>query len=338
MVKGAYLAAIIGAIVLSSAVFVHYQKSQSMTEFYPPQHVRDAFITYKAQHDKAYATPKEEAHRLMNFWKTYEKVRASNSANKGYVSALNKFSDMAVEEFKAKYLGYRGKAQRSGEVDYSLLNAAAPANDVDWRTQTGVVTPVKDQKQCGSCWAFSTTGAAEGAAAIFGEQSGMSFSEQQLVDCSSSFGNDGCNGGLMENAFKYIHKNGITTDDKYPYTARDQSCKTKVGVFKVAGYKNVPEKSSGALAAAIAIQPISIAIEADEIMTYSSGVFDDTSCGRSLDHGVLLVGYTADSWIVKNSWGPSWGEKGFIRFSKKAVPDTKGGICGILMDASFPTV
>lgn len=338
MVKVTYVVAILGAIALSGALFMHCHKRSTQTAFYPPKHIRDAFITYKSQFNKVYATPQEEAHRLMNFWKSFERVSAKNAANKGYISAINMFSDMAIEEFKAKYLGYRSKAQRSGEVDYSLLREDAPANDVDWRTKTGVVSHVKDQGQCGSCWAFSTTGALEGSAAVFGSKPGMSFSEQQLVDCSGSFGNEGCNGGLMEDAFKYVSKNGITTEDKYPYKARDQTCKTKIGEYKIKGFKNVPEKSSAALAHAVEQQPIAISIEADEIMEYSAGIFDDTSCGRSLDHGVLLVGYTAEAWIVKNSWSASWGEKGYIRFSRKAVPDSKGGICGILLDNSYPTV
>lgn len=337
MVKATSVAILLGAIALSGALFVHMNNTQANKSFYPPKHIRDAFTTYKSRFNKAYATPQEEMHRLINFWKSYERVSAKNSANKGYTSAVNMFSDMSKEEFKAKYLGYRPKTQRSGEVEFSLLNGV-PSNDVDWRTKTGVVTPVKDQGQCGSCWAFSTTGAVEGSAAVLSGKAGLSFSEQQLVDCSSSYGNEGCNGGLMESAFQYIQANGITTEDEYPYKARDQTCKTKVGVYKVKGYKNVPEKSSAALANAVDQQPIAIAIEADEIMEYDSGVFDDTSCGRALDHGVLLVGYTADAWIVKNSWSKSWGEDGYIRFSRKAVPDKQGGICGLLMDASYPTV
>ena len=158
------------------------------------------------------------------------------------------------------------------------------------------------------------------------------------MDCSWLQGNQACNGGLMNNAFKYVKIHGITTEDKYPYKAKDQVCKTTIGDFKISSFKNVPPKSSGALANACATQPISIAIEADEIMDYQGGIFDDTSCGDQLDHGVLLVGYSTTYWIVKNSWGPDWGEKGFIRFSRTAVPDRKGGICGLLEQASFPVL
>lgn len=298
-----------------------------------PAEIQEAFQTWKRQYGKLYKSPSEEAYRLSIFHKKYFVVLAKNSANRSYTVGLNKFADLTKEEFKIKYTGYKPVAN-VGEVDNSLL-LKTPSNDADWRTKDGVVTPVKDQKQCGSCWAFSATGALEGSAQIFSKQA-MSFSEQQLVDCSTKYGNDGCDGGLMNYAFKYVVDNGITTEEKYPYKGVDQKCASRAGDYKISGFSNVPVKSSQALASACDTQPISVAIEADEIMDYTSGIFDDRSCGDQLDHGVLLVGYTSDYWIVKNSWSDTWGEKGYIRFSRTAIPDKKGGMCGILTAASFP--
>merc|ERR1712035_215593 len=178
-------------------------------------------------------------------------------------------------------------------------NFQAPAS-VDWR-QSGYVTPVKDQKQCGSCWAFSAVGALEGQNFRKTGQL-VSLSEQNLVDCSKD--NSGCNGGLMDYAFEYVKSNGgIDTESSYPYTARDGVCKY-----------NAANKGD------------------------SSGVYNEPRCSsRSLDHGVLAVGYGSDAsgdyWIVKNSWGKAWGESGYIRMSRN-----KSNQCGVATEASYPTV
>lgn len=335
MFKGSHLLILIGAIALASAFFCHRQ-SRSLGNKRIPESVVQAWAEFKTKYGKTYATPMEEAFRLMTFYKHFEKIALKKSTVSHQVG-INHFHDLTMEEFKAKYLGYKPNTNEAKQYNTELLNAV-PSNDADWRTTTGVVTPIKDQKQCGSCWAFSATGALEGVAALFAQKPGQSFSEQQLVDCSRKYGNDGCDGGLMNQAFQFVIDNGIETEAQYPYKARDQICKSKVGDFKVNHFVNVPPKSSGALAAACDKQPISVAIEADEIMDYKGGIFADKKCGDSLDHGVLLVGYTSDYWIVKNSWGVSWGEQGYIRMSRSAIPDSKGGICGILTAASYPTM
>lgn len=213
----------------------------------------------------------------------------------------NQFMDLTSEEYKALYTGLNPKTERNPK---HLLGVEGVAASIDWR-QKGAVAPIKDQGQCGSCWAFSAVGALEGASALFG--SGLqSFSEQQLVDCSAPQGNAGCNGGWMDNAFKYVIANGISTEDQYPYRGRTQSCKAKSGSFKISSFVDIEKDNVDQLAAAVSKQPVSIAVDANNFQFYSSGVF--SNCGTQLDHGVTLVGYTSDAWLVRNSWGTGWGE------------------------------
>jgi len=241
--------------------------------------------------------------------------------------------DLSTEEFQSKFTGLKGadKKEESENV-HEMTWKAAPAS-VDWRT-SGKVSAIKDQGQCGSCWAFSTTGSLESASAIFGKGL-LSLSEQQLVDCSTSFGNQGCNGGLMDNAFEYVIANGITTEAAYPYKAVDQTCATDGGDFKISKYTNVKKpsilkKTCPDLVNAVALQPVSVGVDAEQWQFYSGGIFSD--CQKTLDHGVLAVGYDTDTnWIVKNSWGVSWGEQGFIRLKK-------GNTCCICNTASYPTI
>ena len=205
------------------------------------------------------------------------------------------------------------------------------------------MTPIKNQEQCGSCWAFSTTGSVEGVSFI---STGKlpSVSEQQLVDCSGAEGNQGCNGGLMDYGFEYIIKNkGITSEAAYPYTAKDGTCasKNKAVAATISGYKDVPVNSETALETAIVTQPVSVAVEADQsvFQMYTGGVMD-SACGTNLDHGVLAVGYGTEGgkeyFKVKNSWGADWGAKGYILLGRGAKFNPSGQ-CGIQMAASYPT-
>jgi hypothetical protein len=245
---------------------------------------------------------------------------------------VNQFSDLTSAEFAKLYLSpFKSTRERT----FTTLPAAT-ATSVDWRT-SGAVTPVKNQGQCGSCWSFSTTGSVEGAWKIAGNTL-VSLSEQQLMDCSTAEGNQGCNGGLMDDAFKYIISNGgLDTEADYPYTARDGVCnsaKQSKHAASITGFTDVPANSETQLAAAVALGPVSVAIEADQsgFQSYTSGVFSGP-CGTQLDHGVLAVGYTDSYWIVKNSWGASWGDQGFIYMARGKGAS---GICGIAMMASYP--
>merc|ERR1712093_349156 len=253
-----------------------------------------------------------------------------------YTQGVNQFTDLTLEEYQALPIrGFKSaKEQGLAHLGVHEYQGEELAASVNWVTK-GAVTPVKNQGQCGSCWAFSTTGGVEGAHFI---ASGtlMSFSEQQLVDCDH-YGDNGCNGGLMDHAFTYLEHYKIMTESAYPYVARRQptchynAAEGKVGVTT---YHDVTRSAAG-LKAAIVKQPVSVAIEADQsaFQLYHSGVITH-GCGTRLDHGVLAVGYgTTDEGIeyilVKNSWGPGWGAQGYV----KMAPDQ----CGVTLAASYPT-
>jgi C1A family cysteine protease len=197
---------------------------------------------------------------------------------------------------------------------------------------------VKNQQQCGSCWAFSSTGALEGAFKIAGNAL-TSLSEEDLVQCNSVT-DSGCQGGLMDNAFNWVQQNGICSESAYPYTSGGgvtgtckKGCST---VMTITGHTDVPSRNEAALKQAVSQQPVSVAIEADKsaFQLYSGGILDNSACGTNLDHGVLVVGYGTegkDYWKVKNSWGASWGEQGYIRMVRNKNQ------CGISQQPSYPT-
>jgi len=256
--------------------------------------------------------------------------------------AVNKFADLMPSEFKERMTGgFRAKEAKATNV-VALPTANIPAS-VDW-VSAGAVTPVKNQGQCGSCWSFSTTGSVEGITFI-STGNLVSLSEQQLVDCSGAEGNNGCNGGLMDYAFQFIiDNNGITTEAAYPYTAAQGTCQTGMTpAATISSYNDIPANDDASFAAALATQPVSIAIEADQncFQFYSSGVLDCPTCGTQLDHGVLAVGYGTDSasgnnyYKVKNSWGADWGMSGYVLLLRGGDSGASGE-CGILMSASVP--
>lgn len=250
---------------------------------------------------------------------------------------------MSQHEFKNTYLGLKPTAKRQENVkhlDTTLLKEGSK----DWYAD-GAVNMPSNQGQCGSCWAFSATGALEGSTFVDGGYL-FQFSPQLLVDCATweKYLNKGCSGGLMDHAFQYSRDNGMMLLADYPYTATDGTCKYD-SLNKVptnTGYTDVPVNDNDQLVAAIDIKPVSVGIAADQIQFYTSGVFDDwENCGDQLDHGVLAVGYGTDSasgkmyWKIKNSWGADWGEAGFFRIERRTGPGE--GICGVTKNASYPT-
>lgn len=296
------------------------------------------FAEFIAKFDKKYDA--DEFLDRYNVFKTNAQLIENHNADKeGYSMGMNEFGDLTFEEFHARYTGYNDRQRGYLRSQNLFAPAKAEADDVDWVSK-GAVTPVKNQAQCGSCWAFSTTGSVEGATQIATGKL-VSLSEQQLVDCAGAEGNQGCNGGLMDDGFEYIIKNkGLDTEEDYSYTAKTGRCdKTKAANVNspISSYKDVSQGSETDLMTALQKGPVSIAIEADQsgFQFYSGGVFSG-NCGTKLDHGVLLVGagtaFGSDYWKVKNSWGASWGEEGYIRLARGK------NMCGLANSASFPIV
>jgi cathepsin L len=297
---------------------------------------------WKSIHKKQYSVF-EESHRFAIFQHNLEKIVQLNAENNGVKFAINQFSDLTAAEFKAKYAtGGRYQPEVNSEefLEYPI-NGALP-DTVDWRNK-GAVTPVKDQGQCGSCWTFSATGVLEG---FYFVNSGklVPLSEQQIVDCATDAG-QGCNGGWPYLAIDYAAKYGLESEEDYPYSATDETCKYDASkAIKVcSGHKMVTPRSSDQLKAALVNNPVSVCIEADQsvFQFYSSGVIS-TGCGANIDHAVLAVGYqkvgALEAFIVKNSWGSSWGSDGYVYISTIQQLNSGKGACGILYQPVVPVV
>jgi len=327
------------ATYVSSSSHHEHKKSHPHTE----KELENLFTSFVKTHNKKY-THTDFFNRFNTFKVNMEKIRLHNMGNHSFTLGVNEFADLTWQEFRSTKLGFK-------HIDNSYLRSknVAPIKKeeedvdlleledvVDWRKK-GAVTDVKNQGQCGSCWSFSATGSVEGAH-FLKAASLLSLSEQQLVDCSTKEGNQGCDGGLMDYAFQYIiNNNGITTEAAYPYKAVGGTCQASglESAATITGFTDVIKGSESDLLKAARNQPVSVAIEADQpaFQLYSGGVMD-SKCGSNLDHGVLVVGYGTDNgkdyWIVKNSWGASWGEEGYIRLVRGQNQ------CGIADSASYP--
>ncbi|XP_067004611.2 cathepsin L [Anabrus simplex] len=310
--------------------------------------VKQEWNTFKLQHRKKYASPREEQYRMQIFMETANKIAKHNEAfargEVSYKMGLNKFADMTNEEFINTMTGYRpNKLVRSRGLNYTRQNNVRLPSSVDWRQQ-GAVTSVKNQGQCGGCWAFSSTGAIEGQ---HFRKTGklVSLSEQNLLDCATDYPNDGCHGGHMKAAFNYVIDNGgIDTEDSYPFEEQNGRCRynaQNIGAT-ISNYVSISSGDQAALKEAVAnVGPVSVAMNSgvNSFRYYASGVYYDAECKGELwylDHAVLVVGYGteggSDYWIVKNSWGDDWGESGYFRIS---LTDNN---CGIATDPSYPLV
>lgn len=308
------------------------------------------FNKFQEKFNKKYDSIQELESRFDIFESNFNMIREHNSmVNNNFSMAINQFADLTPEEFSRIYVnGLKNSDDNlfgfQSCSKYIKTGAIVPSS-YDWRTK-GAVTPVKDQGQCGSCWSFSATGAMEGAWAI-SQGKLISLSEQQLIDCSKKYGNLGCNGGEMDSAFKYAIDSGMCSEDSYPYvsgtTLSAGTCDACTPLVKISKCEDVTSNDQVALKEAVAMGPVSIAIEADTrtFQFYSSGVITSTNCGTNLDHGVLIVGYGTENgvmyWLVKNSWGASWGDQGYVKI-ERSESSNDPGICGVAMQPSFPVV
>lgn len=306
---------------------------------FEPGHEKESYIFTKFQaflkeHNKKYTTIEEYTARFNVFKANYERMEAFTLSDKpkSHNVGITKFFDLTTQEFRNTYLNLKVtlldqiKAQ---STPYQTSIEAAPA-EFDWRKQ-GAVGNVKDQGSCGSCWAFSTVANLEGLFAIKNKKQ-VVLSEQQLVDCDKDQ-DQGCNGGLMENALKYVQANGLALAADYKYTARDGRCKaSKVkSAIAVKGQHFAADQEEENIKKMLAeTGPLSIAINAEPLQFYDGGILDaDASdCDpQSLNHGVAIVGYGSENgqayWIIRNSWGANWGEKGYVRFALGK------GVCGV---------
>lgn len=245
---------------------------------------------------------------------------------------MNQFTHLTSDEFKSfVHLGKFKPFPSGQKAEYKDGWEINLPSSIDWVAR-GAVTGVKDQGGCGSCWAFATTGALEGAYFL---KTGrlVSFSEQQLVSCDNT--NQGCNGGWMASAYSWISRNGgISSEANYPYTGSQDSCSSGASVVPNSAPKShvdVAGQNVNALMAAVAIGPVAVGVDADsdDFQFYSSGVLSSSACGNSLDHAVLVVGYgTANGqkfWKIKNSWSTSWGNVGYMLIAR-----SQADICGVL--------
>jgi len=311
------------------------------------------FSDFQERFSKRYETFQDLRERFSIFRENFRNIVAHNlDKSQNFTMGVNQFTDLSAAEFRDLYVsGLRANDNSLGLYGcktYSSSAASAPTT-IDWRSRNAV-TSVKDQGQCGSCWSFSSAGAMEGAWAISKGQL-ISLSEQELVDCATgvSYGSHGCNGGQMDGAFKYAISNGMCSEASYPYTSgtsetsgtcQSTSCTV---VSKYSSCSDVKANDQISLKGAVIMQPVSVAIQANTryFQSYSSGVLTSADCGTNLDHGVLTVGYGTENgqkyWLVKNSWGTSWGDAGYVKIARSDSTNDPG-ICGIAMQPSFVSV
>lgn len=298
------------------------------------------FAAFEKKFGKTYVGEEERRFRMSVFSNNLKIVDYYNSKQSSFVLGITPFIDLSNDEFRERFASNtafekKAKSVESSSSQQTSQDYSSLPRSIDWRAKNAV-SSVKDQKNCGACWAFAAVASIEG---VYAQKTGkiLDFSPQQLVDCDYS--SLGCSGGLMTYAYEYVMNNGISLESDYPYKASQGSCKKVDFVTSIMGYYEVPVGSTYELLKATTKNPVSVAIGADSLFfqLYTSGILAEELCGTTLNHGVLLVGYELDTatpfLIVKNSWGVSWGEKGYIRL---ALSDSYAGTCGINLMASYP--
>ncbi|CAI9260089.1 unnamed protein product [Lactuca saligna] len=304
------------------------------------RHAR-TFARFAHRYGKRYETADEMKQRFSIFLESLETIRSHNKKGLSYTLGVNEFSDMTFEEFSKQKLGAAQNCSATKQGNHKLTDVVLPLTQ-DWR-KTGIVSPVKNQGSCGSCWTFSTTGALEAAyAQAFGKS--VSLSEQQLVDCARDFNNFGCNGGLPSQAYEYIKYNGgLDTEEAYPYTGKDGVCKYKSenAAVKVIDSVNITMGAEDELKHAVGVvRPVSVAFQViNGFHQYTGGVFTSDVCGNDpmdVNHAVVAVGYGVENgvpyWLIKNSWGADWGLNGYFKM------EMGKNMCGVATCASYPVV
>jgi len=304
--------------------------------------VRSSFVDFAKTYDKQY-TVNEFFYRFEIFKSNMALAEAHNAKNMSWTMGVTQFADLSGDEFAKQYLGK--VLQKPASTLPKRTKVFSPQGEnadpaFDWRSK-GAISPVRNQGQCGSCWAMTVVAAVESACYILTHNLTM-WSTQALMDCSSAAGNQGCNGGYIDQSFTWIEKHPLPEDACYPYTAESgTSCKKTcppIKWCKVTGFEDVAKGDEAAMMVAVNKQPLALAIEADEsaFQLYTGGVIDSPDCGKNLDHTALLIGYGTDAgkqyWTLQNTWGATWGEKGFVRLIRDKDE------CGIADMVSYPTV
>jgi C1A family cysteine protease len=328
-------------ILLLLAVVAVCAAIRTNHKFAPPEkQLQDQFVqfvqAYNKQYDQAEFNKRYGIFRenVMKISKLNQEAKTSGSSA---TFGVNKFADLTDAEFAKLYKGYKktNATVRAGVYAPSSVPAAPPAS-FDWRTQ-GVVTAVKNQEQCGSCWAFSATEGVESAWKLAGHTLDV-LAPQQIVDCDTS--DAGCNGGDLPTAFAYVHREGLERETNYPYRGIDESCKYNAADVdaRISGFqyatttRNEPQMQT----ASFAHGPLSICVDAATWQTYTGGIIS-SNCGQSLDHCVQIVGWATSSsgvdyWIIRNSWGTDWGISGYLYVARNK------NLCGVADEATYVVI